>query len=257
MLRKLTRSCAKIFRQFSLVALLSCVAFNAASASNNSTKPGFLISADTPARIVVLKKDVSVAEVTTGGLDQPKADWTNQAQSSFDTALQANLSQRSIAFVTMPALKGEDAKLLSNYIDLLKITADQAIKHEVFAGEALPTKNSDLLWTLGPGVKMLGDKINADYGLVIYSRNSYVSKGRKSAEVIASLMGEKPTTGVHAGSMTLVDLKTGDIVWMNIDVQLNGDVRNDVGANEQIAQLMEKFPTTPIPLVEKKKGKRR
>ncbi len=255
--RKLTRYCAKTFRQFSAGFLLLCVAFSPAIAANSATKPGFVMPADKSVRVVVLKKDISVAEVTTGGLDQPKADWTKQAQSSFDTAFQANLSQRSIQYVPTPELKGDDAKLLSNYLDLLKITADQAVKHEVFAGEALPTKNSELSWSLGPQISVLGSKLAADYGLIMYSRNSYISKGRKSAEIVSSLFGEKAPTGVNAGSMTLVDLKTGDIVWMNIDVLLNGDVRNDAGSIEQISQLMRNFPSAPTPVVKQKKGKRR
>lgn len=254
---KLSHYCAKFIQQISASLLLACVVFSPAIATNPATKPGFVIPTDKTVRIVVLKKDISVAEVTTGGLDQPKADWTKQAQLSFDIAFQSNLLQRSIKYIPMPEMKGDDAKLLSNYLDLLKITADQAVKHEVFAGEALPTKNSDLYWSLGPQISELGSKLGADYGVIMYSRNSYISKGRKSAEIVSSLFGEKAPTGVNAGSMTLVDLKTGDIVWMNIDVMLNGDVRDNAGSIEQISQLMRNFPSAPPPVVVQKKGKRR
>jgi hypothetical protein len=254
---KQTRQPVANVRNVILALLICCGLPVSVAASNSSAKSGFVLPADQTVRIVVLKKDISVAEVTTGGLDQPKADWTKQAQASFDAALLSNLSGRSIQYVSLPELKGDDAKLLSNYLALLKIAEDQAVKHEVFAGEALPTKNSELSWTLGEQITGLGAKIGADYGLIVFNRNSYVSKGRQSAENIAALMGVEPTTGVHAGSMTLVDLKTGDIVWMNIDVQLQGDIRNTVGANEQVAQLMRNFPSKPMAVDLKKKGKRR
>jgi hypothetical protein len=257
MLCKQTHSLIANFQKLILVSLLCFGSPVSVSASNSSTKSGFILPTDQTVRIVVLKKDISVAEVTTGGLDQPKADWTKQAQASFDAALLSNLAGRSIQYVSLPDLKGDDAKLLSNYLGLLKVAEDQAVKHEVFAGEALPTKNSELSWTLGPQISGLGTKIGADYGLIVFNRNSYVSKGRQSAENIAALMGVEPTTGVHAGSITLVDLKTGDIVWMNIDVELQGDIRNSSGSMEQVAQLMRNFPSKPVVVDVKKKGKRR
>jgi hypothetical protein len=254
---KQTRLLVANLRNMILAFLICCGLPASAVASNSSAKSGFVLAADQTVRIVVLKKDISVAEVTTGGLDQPKADWTKQAQASFDAALLSNLAGRSIQYVSLPDLEGDDAKLLSNYLGLSKVAEDQAVKHEVFAGEALPTKNSELSWTLGPQISGLGSKIGADYGLIIFNRNSYVSKGRQSAENIAALMGVEPTTGVHAGSMTLVDLKTGDIVWMNIDVELQGDIRSSAGATEQVAQLMRNFPSKTVVVDVKKKGKRR
>jgi uncharacterized protein (AIM24 family) len=57
--------------------------------------------------------------------------------------------------------------------------------------------------------------------------------------------------------MTMVDLKTGDMVWMNVDVQLTGDVRDTEGARVRVEQLLRTFPAQrPDPVVKLKRRRR-
>jgi hypothetical protein len=48
--------------------------------------------------------------------------------------------------------------------------------------------------------------------------------------------------GVHTSYAALVDLKTGDLVWFNVDPGSGGDPRTDEGATKRIRQLLESFP---------------
>jgi hypothetical protein len=239
-------------------AMSACLAFAApVLAANSASKPEFVILAEQSAKIVVLKSDISVAELTTGGLDQPKVDWTKQAQSAMEKAFAASYSERSVQIVPMPEMKGEDAKTLSTYLTLLTAVSNQALTHKLFPGEALPTKDGALSWSLGPGISKLRDKTGADYALTFLSRDSYVSKGRRAAETVSALLGEAPSEGVHAGSMSLIDLKTGDLVWMNVDVQLAGDVRTEEGAKQRVEQLLRSFPAARPAPAPKSKRKRK
>ena len=47
----------------------------------------------------------------------------------------------------------------------------------------------------------------------------------------------------HAG---LVDLKTGDLLWLNADTQMGGDVREADGAKKRVRQLLAGFPGSTI-----------
>ncbi len=226
-------------------------------AANSATKPEFVIPAGQSVKIVILKSDVSVAELTTGGIDEPKADWTKQAQVAMKLAFQSSYAERGVQIVPLPEMKGEDAKALSSYLNLIKIISSQALSHKLFAGEALPTKDGALLWSTGPGISKLGEKINADYAITFFSSDSYVSKGRRAAETVSSLLGQAPTEGVHAGSMSMIDMKTGDLVWINIDVQLVGDIRTAEGASQRVEQLLRSFPASrPTPAVKTKRKRK-
>jgi hypothetical protein len=49
-------------------------------------------------------------------------------------------------------------------------------------------------------------------------------------------------SGEHKGFAGLVDLRTGDLVWLNADLAMGGDVRTPEGAQKRVAQLLEDFP---------------
>jgi hypothetical protein len=233
--------------------LASVCALSPVFAANSATKPEFVMPVGQSLRLVMIDTDASVSELTTGGLDQPKADWTKQAQAAMDVAFRASFAARGLQIVNLPEMKGDDAKALSNYRNLLKIVSNQAMTHKLYAGEALPTKNEALAWSLGPGVSALGAKIGADYAVTFFSRDSYVSQGRKAAETVASMLKVDSPAGTHSGSMTMIDLKTGDLVWMNVDVQLTGDVRDAEGARVRAEQLLRTFPAQRPELVIKSK----
>jgi NAD(P)H-hydrate repair Nnr-like enzyme with NAD(P)H-hydrate epimerase domain len=103
---------------------------------------------------------------------------------------------------------------------------------------ALPTKEEKLNWTLGPGVAVVRDKTGADYALFTYIRDSYASADRKAAMVIGALFGIGTPGGVQYGFISLVDLRTGQIVWANQVIRPTGDLRTSGPAQETIDVML-------------------
>lgn len=91
-----------------------------------------------------------------------------------------------------------------------------------------------------PGAK------DADYGLFIFNQDAYGSTGRKVLQIVALMGGISVTSGEHRGYAGLVDLKTGDLLWLNADQQMGGDVRDPQGSEKRVAQLLEDFPGSTI-----------
>ncbi|MFD1033704.1 hypothetical protein ACFQ15_03470 [Sphingomonas hankookensis] len=53
-------------------------------------------------------------------------------------------------------------------------------------------------------------------------------------------------SGEHAGYAGLVDLRTGELLWLNADNAMGGDVRMPEGAQKRVGQLLEGLPgSTP------------
>jgi hypothetical protein len=235
---------------FAFVALLLAAAPMPASAQlgllipkeKTAIKEGFVFPKSGPVRVLVFRPDVHVGEQTTGGLNQPNADWTNEARTLLTQSLAKMQADRSNEMKMMSELSGEDNALMSDYRSLFKAVADSVISHKLFPGNRLPTKKEQFDWTLGSEAKRLGDIGGGDYGLFLYTYDSYGSTGRKVAQVLGMLAGFGGSSGVHLGYAGLVDLKTGDLVWINADIEMGGDVRTKEGAEKRIAQLLEEFP---------------
>ncbi|HVJ03725.1 MAG TPA: hypothetical protein VM662_16220 [Sphingomonas sp.] len=212
-------------------------------AEASASKAGFSFPATGQVRILVFRPDVSVGEQSTGGMNEPNAEWTQQARQHLAAALTTAQQERSNELAMMPELEGENATLLADYQGLFRAVANSVVMHKLFAGNRLPTKRQDFNWTLGSGASKLGELGGGDYGLFIYTQDSYGSAGRKALQIFGALMGMGITSGVHIGYAGLVDLRTGELVWVNADVKMGGDVREADGAAKRISQLLEDFPT--------------
>ena len=215
-------------------------------AEATAVKPGFLLPAG-EARILVFRPEIAVGEQTTGGMNEPNADWTRTARANLLEALQRSPAMRGNRVTIAPELEGDKGAQLNDYTALFKTVAFAAFNHKMFPGNRLPTKKSDFDWTLGEGAAALRP-LGGDYGLFFYTNDSYGSTGRKVAQILGAVMGMGlMSSGVHVGYAGLVDLTTGDLVWLNADLAMGGDVRTAEGADKRMAQLLEEFPRKRLP----------
>jgi hypothetical protein len=135
---------------------------------------------------------------------------------------------------------------------LFSAVSSSVIQYQFFVGNRLPTKKRDnkndvFDWSLGKGVAALPGAAEADYGLFIYNEDQFGSTGRKLLQVVAMFgPGISVKSGEHKGYAGLVDLKTGDLVWLNADGAMGGDVREADGAQKRIGQLLEGIPGTAL-----------
>ena len=210
-------------------------------AEKTAIKEGFVLPGG-QTRILVFRPDVAVGEQTTGGMNEPNAEWTQAARANMLAALDRARAVQGSTLVMVPELEGERAALVADYTALFKAVANAAFNHKMFPGNRLPTKKSDFDWTLGEGAAAL-KPLGGDYVLFFYTYDSYGSTGRKVAQVLGLLLGGGLIpAGVHVGYAGLVDLSTGDLVWLAADTGIGGDPRDAVGADKRIAQLLKDFP---------------
>lgn len=210
-------------------------------------KQGFELAAKSNKKILLFRPAVRVGERSTGGMFEPNAEWTDQAKANIQAALSQFQGRLGNEVVLAPEAYGEEARNLQEHMALFASVASSIIEYQFFVGNRLPTKKRDnkadvFDWTLGEGVSSLPGAKDADYGLFIYNKDAYGSTGRKVLQVFAALGGISVTPGEHAGYAGLVDLRTGDLVWLNADAQMGGDVRDKVGSEKRVRQLLEDFP---------------
>ncbi|MFA9201625.1 MAG: hypothetical protein ACEQR8_10680 [Cypionkella sp.] len=193
-------------------------------------------------RILVFRPNVAVGSQTTGGMNEPNVEWTEAAKGHLVAALRQQQAARGTSLVLVPELQGEQNQLVADYTALFRTVAEAAFQHKMFPGNRLPTKRKEFDWTLGDEAARLR-ALGGDYGLFFYTYDSYGSTGRKIAQILGAVAGfGLMPSGVHVGYAGLVDLSTGDLVWLNADLQMGGDVRTADGAQKRVAQLLEGFP---------------
>ena len=205
-------------------------------------------------KLLVLRPDVTVGSLTTGGMVEPRADWTDQARRSIVDALRAQQASRGGKITILEhrhQLAGVTEQELAD-VERLNFAVDQSIVEHKYLGDYLPTKRSrGLDWTLGADAVKLGQKTGYDYALFLHAEDQVASGGRVALGILGFAGCFIGFCAPNVGGATqldyasLVDLKTGEVVWFNVvDASSQipgikfGDLRTPQGAAQMVERLL-------------------
>ena len=202
-----------------------------------------LESRDEGIEIVLMPLDVELSVLTMGGMLEPRADWTRDAKQYILTALETEQLARGSRMLRYEESDTNDPSV-ERLVELERLhgAVGLAIQKHQYEGMKLPTKNGALDWTLGPEVTTLAQKYDADYALFIRIRDSYSSAGRVLVRLAAAAFGVYMQGGEQYGFASLVDLRSGDIVWFNRLISVVGDLRTEEPAAKTVSLLLEGLP---------------
>lgn len=187
-------------------------------------------------RVVVIEPDVILSELTAGGIAEPRADWTAAGKAFIKSDIAAFLAVRNIDAVPSGEITNP------REIQLMKLNGAVGVAILENTILNLPTKRKDFNWTLGPGVAALRDRYGCDYALFVFMRDSYSSAGRTAMIIGAALLGVGITGGRQIGLASLVDLRSGQIVWFNRLTSQYGSLKDAKDANDTVANLLKGLP---------------
>ena len=208
-------------------------------------------------KLLVMRPDVSVGSVTTGGMVEPRADWTEAARANLLAALKAQQAGRGgnvLVLEKRDALPGVDAETVAE-LERLHYAVGSSIALHKYSGRYLPTKRGKGLdWTLGEDAVALGRKSGMDYALFLYAEDSFASTGRVALQVLGiagcavGFCAPNIGGGGQFAYASLVDLRTGEVVWFNVlqtGTQIAGinigDIRKPEGAATMVERLLERM----------------
>ena len=210
-----------------------------ARADSRNIAPGFSSLAKS-STVLIMPPDVELFSMSAGGVNEPRADWTAAAQTHLHTAL---TGKTAVLGLKTQQLSDGDADEFAEISSLHAAVAQAIAFHHMGSGNfALPTKNGKLDWSMGDAVKPIQEKSKADYALFIWLRDSYASAERKAAMIALALLGVGIPAGIQVGYASLVDLRTGQVVWFNKLLRGTGDLREAEPAAETVTILLDRFP---------------
>jgi hypothetical protein len=203
--------------------------------------------------LVVMRPDVRVGIITTGGMVEQRADWTEQARTNLLRALteqQAGRGGRTMIAETRSSFQGVSPETVAG-LERLHSAVGNSIALHKYLGARLPTKRRQGIdWTLGEDAVKFGRAVGMDYALFLYAEDSFASTGRTALQVLG-LAGcfvgfcAPSGGGGQTAYASLVDLRTGEVVWFNVlqtssmlpGVQM-GDIRTPDGAAQMVERLL-------------------
>jgi len=221
------------------LALLSgCASTSVRTARDDAGKPLALSGT-----VVLVEPDIELSEIGVGGMAEPRKEWTETARRLYPQAAREALARQGIGMApdfALPADMGPERRL-RQVVLLSEAVSISILRHSRGYGNGgLRNKHGRFDWTLGPGVQELQRATGADYGLFTYIRDSYASGGRTAMRVAGLLLlGGDIGGGMQVGVASLVDLRTGQVVWHNLLVDQFGDLRNLQGARETATDLLK------------------
>lgn len=195
------------------------------------------------ARVVLMPLDIKLTELTAAGLEEPKAAWTELARRHVTNAIHNSLTEKGLK--PRDYAKPADTKALRRDDQLTKLHAQVGgtiIRHHYDAQARLPTKQGRMDWTLGATARQLGNSQNAEFALFVFMRDSYATSGRKAAVAVSRIIGAGVQGGERIGFASLVDLRSGKVVWFNALYSDSGDLRKAEPAKDVVGDLMSGFP---------------
>ena len=191
------------------------------------------------ANVLLMTPDIECSKVTASGMIEPNAAWTAQCQRSVQAALLQFMSDHQANLIVYDPAAVPTNKI-SRYRELSKLY--EAVGVSMLARSALPTAKSKTDWTMGKGVQDFRQGYDADYALFIFLRDQYESGGRTAMRLAVAVLGVVTMPATQQGFASLVDLRTGDIVWFNHLFSTVGDLREVEPARNAINTLLESSP---------------
>lgn len=230
------------FRGFCFaLAMFALAIASPAHAESRNLAPGF-VRLPGGATLLVMPPDVELFSLSAGGVAEPKADWTEAANKHIHDALD---KKSGVLGLKTKKLSEKDADDLAEVNSLHAAVASSIALHHIQGGSfALPTKNDKLDWSLGDAVRPLRDRSGADYALFIWMRDSYASTERKATMIALAILGVGVGGGMQIGYASLVDLRSGQVLWFNRLLRGRGDLRDAESASETLQALLAQFPDT-------------
>lgn len=197
--------------------------------------------------LVVMRPNVQVGRINLGGTVEQRADWTDTSRALILAELrrqQAARGGRTLILERREDAAGFPAEKVADLERLFTAVGSAIILHR-YQRVGLPTKRRQGLdWTLGEDAVAFGRATGMEYALFLHAQDAYATDERIALQVLGvagCLIGfcaPQIGGGSQQAYASLIDLRTGDVVWFNLLQSQIGDIRKPQGAAQLVERLL-------------------
>ncbi len=188
-------------------------------------------------RVLIMTPNVELHILSAAGMPEPREDWSVSGRDNLAASFEAYVQGKNHA----PSALDPNTAMEGRVGQIIRL--HDAVGGALMTRAMLPTQRERFEWTLGEGVRELGTAHSADYALFVGAYGTYASAGRVAAMVAFSMLGVGIPLGNQVAYASLVDLRTGNVIWFNTIVAApNQDMRNAEGAKALVDNLLRSAP---------------
>jgi len=197
--------------------------------------------------MVVMRPSVQVGRINLGGTIEQRADWTDTSRALILAELrrqQGARGGRTLILERREDAPGFPAEKVAELERLFQAVGNAIVLHKYLRVD-LPTKRRQGLdWTLGEDAVAFGRATGMEYALFLHAQDAYATDERIVLQVLGvagCLIGfcaPQIGGGSQQAYASLVDLRTGDVVWFNFLQSQIGDIRKPEGAAQLVDRLL-------------------
>lgn len=192
--------------------------------------------------IVLVKPDVTLSLLTASGVMEPRDDWNQAVASNLSEQISRKLEGQSYRFIALDPATGTQGR--ASQLLRLNQAVGRSIVLYSYGVINLPTKRNGFDWTLGEGASAISP--DAQFAMFVHASGAYSSGARIATAVGMSLLGVAVPLGQQQVMATLIDLKTGRVVWTNVAIAgPTADMRDREGAENLTDSLLKDLPILP------------
>lgn len=169
-----------------------------------------------PRKVVVFPTNVDVVEVTAGGVKEKVPEWSAKADRIVYRAVANYIrTNKRLHQVALPRISGGQESAFMENLALYKLVVNTATS----VGWRNKIRRFD--YTIGPGLDFIRRETGADAAVIVFGQDYVSTAGRKAKAIAGNIpivswfSGPPPELGhtyIHVG---IVDLRTGDLLWLN------------------------------------------
>lgn len=234
----------KDMKHFSLILVLFLAA--CATPQKYAANPAFINApaAQKPKKVLLLPADIDVMEISAGGVPEKVEAWSKQAKSNIKQSLHKTIGAgQNFELIELPEMAASEKEVLEQYLAFYGVVGGDAFVFGRSPDPAWQHKTKNFDYTLGNGLRFLKQRTGADTALFVVGSDQISTGGRKAAMVLGAMLGMTIPVGMTFVSVGLVDLDSGDILWLNYDFGGGDwDIRDQADTDKLIANIFRDYP---------------
>jgi len=223
-------------------------AFHAAVPSSRGKVP--------PRTVLLANPELIVEELSAGDVEEKVKDWSDEASQKSARLIRALAKEnRAFDIVDDTRLSPTEKTALQQHSALYDRMLASINSSRFSSNPEWKQRVASFDYTLGPGMRDIAARSGADAVLFVIGNEHVSSGGRKARMAGGVLMGillgattgvavfSVPGAGVSFLSLGLVDMRTGDLLWVSADYKGGGiNLRNEQDLKSVLAQLFATYP---------------
>ena len=228
---------------FALILVTASVLATPALAAMSAVNPALTQNlVARPKKVVLLPPQVFVYELSAGGVPTRMADWEATARDNLIAAATRLSRETGFELLPAPTLNPLLADQLEAHIGLYDRVAQSVFVYGRGEMDTWAHKKNEFDYTVGPGLAFLRQQTGADAALIVLGSDYISSGGRRAAFVAGLLLGGVMPLGQSFITAGIVDLTTGDVLWMSFDSSASLDSRTPADVDSLMHDLYQTWP---------------